>query len=385
MLSLNPVILERGIRAIFASEFVTRQRKVRYPNYVAVVDSDKEEEKFNAISTLPQLEKLTDERNLAGFSEYSYTLKNEFYATGIKLPRKVFEFDQTGQVRTLVQSLGARVANFPDYLMDQLLVPVHSATGPYWGTCYTGKSFFAANAAAITAAGTWANWTEAFSSVGHDLGNGSGQANVFPGNLDNADVDAVTKDGWLDAVAKFSADLNRAKSYLLEVTDDRGEPWHDDASPESLILICHPRMERLARTALGGTMIAATDNVMAKTVGQVICPVRQDIFKDANGVVRYGLFFLLKIDTAVRPFIFQRFSPPVHLAEGPAEADQQLVQSLQSVEIQSIMRTGSEISEHTFFNDEFLFGARTIYTGGYGMWQNALAILPADYAVAIGD
>jgi len=131
MIGYDLNVIERGVRGIFGREFITRQRKAKYGQFSTIVDSNKEEEKFVAISTLPQLAEMVDERVLAGFSEYEYTIKNKIYATGIRVPRSIFDFDQTGQLRTLVQSLGARVANFPDKLMMQLL----GANG----LCYDGK------------------------------------------------------------------------------------------------------------------------------------------------------------------------------------------------------------------------------------------------------
>jgi len=79
MLPYDVGILERGIRGIFAREFITRQRKVKYTRFTSIVNSDKEEEKYAMIGTLPQLQELIDERSLAGFSSFDYTLKNKTY------------------------------------------------------------------------------------------------------------------------------------------------------------------------------------------------------------------------------------------------------------------------------------------------------------------
>ncbi len=350
MLSYDMNIVERGIRGLFAREFITRQRKAKYTRFATVVDSDKQTEKFNAISTLPQLAEVKDERVMAGFSEYSYEITNKVYMTGIKVPRTLFEFDQTGQLRTLVQSMGARVANFPDKLMFQTMAAN--------GNGYDAKPFIGTT---------------------HDLGDGTAQSNLVTGSQTNAKIDGTLKADRDDSIAAFQLDLIKAKSRLLEFLDDRGEPWHDDAEPETLLVICHPQNEFFVRTALEGAIIADTANVMARSIGGVLTTNYMDIFKDSGGTIRKGTWFLCKVDGSVQPMIFQRFAPKQNFQDAIPEADHGVLAALNSVEVQVVMRTGQGIDSHTFFDDEFLFGARTIYSAGYGMWQNIIKVKSGDY------
>lgn len=346
MLGYDLNIIERGIRGIFAREFITRQRVAKYPRFCTVVDSDKKTERYNSISTLPQLRAMDDERVLVGFSEYSYDIENQVYATGIKVPRTLFEFDQVGQLRTLVQSLGSRVANFPDALVFNLIGTCESATG------YD---------------------SQAFCSATHDLGDGTAQANIMTGHLTDTLIAGTTKANRDDAIAAFQQDLRVAKAMLLELCDDRGEPWHDDATPESLMIICHPRAEFFVRTALEASIISDTGNITVKSVGDIMTSQRQAPFK-VSGTMRYGTWYLLKVDTPIRPFIFQRFGIKQDFPDTIPEQDQGPLQALSAVEVQTIMRTGADIAEITFFNDEFLFGARTLYSAGFGMWQNVIRV-----------
>jgi len=348
MYDLN--IIERGIRGIFAREFLTRQKKVKYTRFTTLVDSDKEEEKYNSISTLPQLQLMTDERVLSGFSEYSYSLKNKVYATGVRIPRTLFEFDQTGQLHTLVQSLGARVANFPDKLSFQVLAAN--------GNGYDGVPFIGAT---------------------HDLGDGNLQSNTVTGNLTNALINGTTKANRDDAIAAFQLDLVKAKAALLTFVDDRGEPWHDDAEPSSLLVLCHPNAEFFVRTALEATIISDTGNLTLKSVGGVITTNYATPWYDSEDTTRMGTWYLMKVDTAIQPYIFQRFSPRRVFPDTIPEADQSMYKALGAVEIQTIMRSGQNIDSQTFFNDEYLFGARVIYSAGYGMWQNIIRVTANDY------
>ncbi len=352
MLGYDMNVTERGIRGLFAREFITRQRKAKYPLFCTIVDSDKKEEKYNTISTLPQLTEMKDERILAGFSEYSYSIENKVYATGIKVPRTLFEFDQTGQLRTLVQSLGARVANFPDKLVYTLIGAARTAVG------YDGGAFF-----------------QDSGDSGHDLGNGVAQVNCMLGGLTDTLLAGTTKANRDDAIAAFQQDLRIAKSLMLELTDDRGEPWHEDADPEDLIVLCHPKAEFFVRTALEAAIISDTGNITIHSVGKIVTTPRTEPFTaNDDATFHYGTWYLMKINTPVKPFIFQRFGPKQNFPDTIPEADQEMLQALSSVEVQTIMRTGREISETTFFDDDFLFGARVLYSAGLGMFQNVIKI-----------
>jgi len=41
MLGYDMNVIEKGIRGIFGREFITRQRKAKYPHFCTVVNSDK--------------------------------------------------------------------------------------------------------------------------------------------------------------------------------------------------------------------------------------------------------------------------------------------------------------------------------------------------------
>jgi len=354
MLGYDLNVIERGIRGIFGREFITRQRKAVYTKFSTIIDSDKEEEKYNAISTIPQLAEVNDERVLSGFSDYTYTLKNKVYMNGIKIPRTLFEFDQTGQIRTLVQSCGSRVANFPDKLMADTIRDGGATGGANESqTGYDGKVFF---------------------STAHDLGDGNTQSNYLVGNTSDDKIQGTTKTDRDDTIAAFQMDLVKAKSKMLELLDDRGEPWHDYAEPEDLIIICHPGFEFFVRTALEANIISDTGNLTVKSVGNIVTINREAPFTTEADAFKYGTWYLAKIDSPLKPFIFQRFGPKSNFPDTIPEADQSVMQALNSVEVQTVMRAGSNVSEHTFFDDEYLLGARVIYSAGYGMWQNIIKI-----------
>jgi len=359
MLGYDMSVSERGVRGTFVKEFLTRHRKAKYTQLCTVVDSDKEEEKYAMIGTLPQLAEVGDERVLAGFMDRSYTLKNLIYMTGIRIPRTMFEHDQTGQIRTLVQSMGARVSNFPDKL-------AFTALGA--GTvdiCYDGQAMFAAT----------------------HLGSGdtANQNNIVTSaNVSNALLDAAVAGGKTDRdnlIAELQADLWRAIAAISIMVDDRGEPWHEDAEAPGLVILCHPKLAPAMNIVVNGDIISDTSNLTKGLVNRVMQTNYPQPFTDTGGpTARYATWFLAKVDTPIQPLIFQRFGPKTSFPDTIPEADQGPLKALQSVEVQTIMRGGDMISAHTFFDDEFLVGARAEYKVGYGMWQNMIMVKSSDWA-----
>ena len=127
------------------------------------------------------------------------------------------------------------------------------------------------------------------------------------------------------------------------------------------------------RTALEAAIISDTGNLTVRSVGKIITSNRQPMFK-VSGTMCYGTWYLFKVDTPIKPMIFQRFGPKQSFPDTIPEADQEMLKALSAVEVQTIMRTGRDIAETTFFNDEFLFGARVLYSAGWGMWQNCIRV-----------
>ena len=142
------------------------------------------------------------------------------------------------------------------------------------------------------------------------------------------------------------------------------------------------------RTALEASIIDSTGNVSLRSVGGVITtnypqPFVADAIKGGLANVTatttyYGTWYLMKIDTPIQPLIFQRFGPRASFPDIIPEEDHAVLKALNAVEIQTVMRQGRDIDAHTFFDDEYLFGARTIYSGGYGMWQNSICVTGRD-------
>jgi len=184
---------------------------------------------------------------------------------------------------------------------------------------------------------------------------------VTSGSSDKADRD--------NAIAGFQMDLMAARAAMAGFNDDRGEPWHDNLDAAGLIIVCRPQMEAVARVAIEGTLIGDTTNMTLKLAGDIIT---SQYALDHDGYE--SSWYLLKVDTPLQPFIFQRFAPKQNFPDVIPESDQEMLKALNAVEIQTVMRSGQNIDTHTFFNDEFLFGARCVYSAGYGMWQNAVKI-----------
>ncbi|NOT00614.1 MAG: hypothetical protein HOP29_08305 [Phycisphaerales bacterium] len=191
-------------------------------------------------------------------------------------------------------------ASHPDFLLAQLLVNGHSAGA----ACYDGKLFFAAD---------------------HESGSSGVQSNLLAPTA--VSVTAVT-------VAEMKTAIRLAIERMMTFVNDQGENLR--MAPTGLKLIVPPALYFTALEAIGATMIASTDNVL-KNAAEVI---------QLPEVVTASTFFLLKTDTAMRPFIFQDRVP---------------------VEFKSF----AEGSEVEFDRGVHKHGTRARYAVGYGRWQYA--------------
>jgi phage major head subunit gpT-like protein len=353
---LNPGVTDMGVRGLFARGFITRAKTVWYPKITTVVDSTQEEEKFVATGTVPFPEEVADtEPIFSGMAQYSYTLKQREYRADIQISRRAFEFDQTGDLRTKFQSLAARVASHPQYLISEQLkngtsTTVTTAKGTESNVCFDGSAFFATD---------------------HDLGDGTSQSNIVTGALTAAEFETADIKEQVEA---FVYDLSQALSALEAINDDRGQPWHDEIRPEGLKIVCGMKLWPIVRAVINGsTLPHGGSNPLFGAVGEIIHTPYDIGNKSASN---YTTWYLMKTDDFMQPMLYLRFRPKtaVEFTDPIPEIDEDIVRALQAVELMAVNRTGTEIDSHTYKTGNFLYGARMVYRVGYGMWTNAIKV-----------
>lgn len=342
VLTKDREITRKEVRGLFAKSFITQSRDVIWPEICETIDTFSEEEFFATLGTVPQVQEIVDDHEVdaTDMREYTFDFKNRLFKSLIRLKRSLLDFDQTGQSRTLLHSMAARVANFPDKLFTTRL---RNGTS---GTCITGSAFFASNhALGGTAPATQSN-----------LVTGNTPTNLFTG------VSTLRP-----AIAeRLQTDLDRAIVELLSWQDDNGEPFHQKLNPASLVVVCSPLLYTTMKLALGAKFINQTDNVFEGYVGKIIT----SNYLPVTGAEAAD-WYLAYVDHVNRPMIYSRFRMRTdselqdrlgnnESTGSPFNVTMEDMKNLSSVELLTNLgnRGGDNADAHVILNEEFLLSAR---------------------------
>jgi phage major head subunit gpT-like protein len=127
----------------FSTRFQTGMRTSPswWRRFATEIPSDSEREIHAWIELIPGFTKWKDERKFHSIGSADYSLLNEDYAAGIRVPRNKVEDDKLGLYAHNAEMLGMQAAKFPDRQCALLLKNGHTAAAAY--KCYDGKPFFA--------------------------------------------------------------------------------------------------------------------------------------------------------------------------------------------------------------------------------------------------
>jgi phage major head subunit gpT-like protein len=231
----------------------------------------------------------------------TYDVENEKYECTLEVDRDEIDDDQTGQIRLRTRQLADRAAGHKDSCLASLMVNGPSANY----LAYDGQIFF---------------------SAAHESGKSGAQTNLATPAA--VDADAPT-------AAEFRTALGAGIAQMLGLLDDQGEPMSVDAS--GLVCVVPPSMYLAALEAVNATVMSSTTNVMAGAARVVAF----------SRLTTASVFYLLKTNVAVRPFIFQE-RDPIEFRAKEGESDE------------------------GFMREKYFYGVRARYKLTYGYWQHAI-------------
>jgi phage major head subunit gpT-like protein len=299
MAVINTGLLTKGLRSEFFNRF--ERRPTHYQDLSTRITSNSDSETYRWLGTVPKLREWGTGRVAKGLRTESYSVENLKYEATLEVDRDEISDDQTGQIRVRVGELAERAATHKDYLISQLL----KLGGGADALAYDGVSFFSGS---------------------HVSGESGAQDNDL--TFEAADPDDAS-------VAEFRGALKQAIAQIVAFKDDVGEPMPIAAT--GLVCVVPPTIYLTALEALNATLVDSTTNVL-KGVARVIT---------LPWLTSTSVWYLLKTDGVVRPFIFQDREP---------------------VEFNAL----AENSEEAFKREKFLYGVRARYRMTYGYWQYAL-------------
>jgi len=290
----------KGLR----SEFFDRYENTTtyYQDLATRIASSSDAETYRWLGTVPKMREWGTGRLAQGLRTESYSVENLKYEATIEVDRDEIADDQTGQIRVRVGELAQRAATHKDYLIAQLLI--NGASAGYQS--YDGACFF---------------------SDAHSSGASGAQDNDLAYDVEAVDNQPTTEE--------FKGELRQSIAAMLGFKDDQGEPL--PMTMTQLVCVVPPTMLFTAMEAVNATVINQTTNVLAGAARVIALPW----LSAAN------VWYLLKNDGVVRPFIFQDREP---------------------VEFGAL----AENSEELFKREKLLFGVRARYRITYGYWQFAV-------------
>jgi len=127
----------------FSTRF--RQGYQQAPSYwerIAMrIDSDGEAEIHSWLELIPGFRKWVDSRKFHSVGAAEYTLVNEDWEDGMRLPRNKLADDKIGLFGGNAEMLGQQARIFPDRMVTDRLKNGHTSGASY--KCFDGKAFFA--------------------------------------------------------------------------------------------------------------------------------------------------------------------------------------------------------------------------------------------------
>jgi len=300
MAVINTGLLTKGLRSEFFDRF--NKTTMHYTDLATRIPSTSDSETYKWLGTVPNMREWGTGRLAKGLRTESYSVENLKYEATIEVDRDEIADDQTGQIRIRVGELAQRAATHKDYLISQLLI--NGATAGY--NSYDSVTFF---------------------NDAHSSG--------ASGSQDNDLTYAAAAGDNQPTTDEFKGALRQAIAQMLSFNDDQGEPL--PLNMTGMVCVVPPAMLFTAMEAINATVIDQTSNVLQGAARVVALP----------WLSTATVWYLLKTDGVVRPFIFQDREP---------------------VEFGSL----TETSEDGFKREKLLFGVRARYRMTYGYWQFAV-------------
>ena len=296
---VSTAVTERGILGVMSEHFTATP--THFQDLSTELKSGAASERYAILGQTPRMREWGTGRLAKGLRSETYTIDNLEYEATIEIDRKELEDDQVGLLMLRINELAAHAATHKDWLLAQLLI--NGATGG--DLSYDGVTFF---------------------NDAHVSGESGNQDNKL--TYDATDHTAVT-------VAEFKLACAQAIQQMMGFKGDTGESMR--LAPSGMNVVVPAALYWTALETLNATMIAQTTNILAGAAKVIPLPDLTDS----------AVFYLLKTDTPIRPFIYQNRMP---------------------IEFQAMLQG----SEDWFKRGKGYAGVRGRYRMTYGYWQYAI-------------
>lgn len=276
-----------------------------YPTICTIVNSDGADEEYGMLGSVPAVREWLGDRQFNSVRAAKFTIENRPWESSISVLKDHIDDDRLGLYTPLYENLATRAARHPDKLiLGELLTNAETSV------CLDGQFFY---------------------DTDHQWGSSGAQSNL----ISTAIAAAATP-----TINEFKDALSAAVQAMLKYKDDQGEFIHDDAvygldsGMQLVALVPLHYLDVANRATTYGIMVNNGETNVPAVVAQIVSTPR----------ITGNQFDLLRVDTPVRPFIFQEREPLSRRLKG-----------MDDIEFRDV---------------KFMTKAR--YNAGYGAWWNAV-------------
>lgn len=284
--------LFRNLRAEFQSAY--GQAAVTWTAIATLMQSSTAREDYRWFDRFPVMREWVGERTVRSLAAHGYNVANLKHEATIAVERDDIEDDILGIYQTQAQGAGIAAAEWPDKLVYAALEAGEKAK------CHDGKPFFSKTHPLRKVKGGFSNIVEAALAA--------------------------------DSLANAQASLGKARTALMEMKDEEGEPMGGMAT----LLLVPPALEDTARILSMADRLGGDDPNPYKGIKVEVSP---RLKSPTN-------WYVANTATPLNPLIFQQRSAP---------------------EFDSLM--DPESADSVFLRDQYLFGVRARGAAAYGLPQ----------------
>lgn len=271
---VNPVTIERGLRAEFATALQIALDPVAMDIFFRV-NSTNSSEKYGWLQDTPIMQKFLDDKRQRGLLDFSLIVPNIPYEATIKVDKFDLRDDNVGAAFTRTRDLTIRARMFPLKLGIDALINGDNTTSDS-GAAYDGTAFFD-NTRTIGESGT----------------------------IDNI----LTGTGT--TVAQIIADFRNAREAMVAFNDTAGEPFNEGL-PQDLIVVCPAGLQGQFEELQNASFISQTENVLKNSFRLLVSP--RLTTDDVND------WYLLNVAGSLGPLVLQERDPITFMAmEGDSD------------------------------------------------------------------
>ena len=288
--------LFRNLRAEYQQAY-NKQAKPTWMKIASRLASGTAREDHRWFSRWPKMRQWDSERRISALAAHGYNVRNEKYESTIAVSRDNLEDDIIGVYQMQANQAGVAAGEWPDILVYSALEDGEA------GLCHDGQPFF---------------------SEAHPLDNGDTFDNLLSGQALQA-----------DSLANAQASLGAARTMLMTMPDEEGEPMGLTAN----LLVVPPALEDTAKILSMSDRLGGDDPNPYKGIEVHVSPRLKSATK----------WYVMDVTGSLKPLIFQERLAP---------------------EFDSLMNP--ETTERVFLRDEYLYGVRARGAAAYALPQCAV-------------